>query len=121
MHVEHDVQAVVLRLVDRLLDVGDVAASSLPRSGSSADHEMFEAHDVEALLGDAGEVVVGERLGRRHLGPRTVEVDELVHVDAAEQHLVAVAVRDDVAVRAQEARGHALLVRRGCGRHPGRA
>ena len=67
---------------------------------------------------DAGEVVVGERIGVIHLGPRSEEVDELVHVHAAQQHLVAVAVRDHIAVGAEESAGQ-LLVRRGCRGDPG--
>ena len=91
--------------LDRLLDLLEVRRVELAALGLERRPRDAQPHDVEAVLGDAGEVLFGERPGLVHLGPRLVEVDELVDVDAAQQHLVAVAVRDDVAVRAQEARG----------------
>ena len=108
VHVEHGVDPVLLRPADGLGDLVDVGLVELPALGLESRPREPQPHDVEALLGDVGEVVLGERPGVVDVGTRTVEVHELVHVHAAQQHLVAVAVGDDVVVGAEEADRHVV-------------
>ena len=99
----------------RVGDLREVRVVELAALGLEGRPREVEPHDVEALRRDAGEVVLGQRPRRRDVGARLVEVDELVHVDPAQQHLVAVAVGDEATLGTEEARRARMPPR---SRHP---